>query len=295
MYSKYEIFCAVADSGNFTRTAEQLGYSQSAISQIIKSLEQELGTVLFERLKSGVTLTSDGQNYMPYLRAIAAAENDLKEKQKEMIGLQSSVIRIGTFASVSQPLLPPLIKQFRQTYPSVHFVLQQGHYTDIANWLLEGTIDLGFTNTNSSPNLALQPLFHDQMMAVLPADHRLSSLETVSLHDLISDPFILLDEGDYSLALKAFSNYGLTPNIEYKVYNDNAILAMIRQGLGVSLMYRLALFEEPKDIVIRPISESVERTISLTWRNWDTLPLAAKKFADYIIKHTNEILPTSFL
>ena len=290
MLSRYNIFCHVLDIGSFTHTAELLGYSQSAVSQAVHSLEQELGTTLINRSKTGITLTKDGESYLPYLRGICSAEDALTQKQQEMAGLENTEIRIGTFTSVSRNLLPLLMQQFKQHYPGVHFTLQQGEYTSIRQNVLQGSIDFGFVNAQAVTGLTIQPLYRDEMMAVLPVSHPLAAQSSISLQQLSAEPFILLDEGERSVPLDAFTRLGLSPKIEYKVYDDYSILAMVRQGLGVSIMYRLVLAGFEKNLALRPVDEPLERTIALAWRNWDTLPLAARRFADFILQESPKVL-----
>lgn len=133
MISRYKIFCKVVEAKSFTKVAQQIGYSQSAVSQTIKALEQEMDTILISRGKEGIELTKDGKEYYPYIQAIASAETALQQKQQEMQGLEHSVIRIGTFTSVSRNILPQLMKEFKLKYPNVNFVLKQGEYTSIKN------------------------------------------------------------------------------------------------------------------------------------------------------------------
>ena len=89
---------------SFTRTAEKLGYSQSAVSQAVRALELETETVLIDRRKDGIALTPDGEQYLPYFQQIHQAEQNLKrkEEQERWKGLKNSVVRIGTFTSVSR-------------------------------------------------------------------------------------------------------------------------------------------------------------------------------------------------
>ena len=131
MISRYGIFCKVLELGSFTRAAQCLGYSQSSVSQTIKTMENELGVTLIDRKKDGIGLTPDGEEYFPYIQAVYAAEKALKQKENEMAGLENTTIRIGTFTSVSRTLLPPLMKSFQKEYPMVTFVLRQGEYTGI--------------------------------------------------------------------------------------------------------------------------------------------------------------------
>ena len=282
MISKYGIFCKVIETKSFTRTAEMLGYSQSAVSQTIKTMEAETGTCLINRRKDGIRLTEDGEQYFPYFQQIYRAELALEQKEMEMKGMENSVIRIGTFTSVSRNLLPGLMQEFKKEYPGVQFVLLQGEYTSIAKWVQEGTIDFGFINAEAVPGMEVCVLYRDEMVAVLPENHPLAEKERLTLEDLTKESFILLDEGEYSVPEQAFLRNGLKPKIEYKVYDDYSILAMIRQGLGISVMYRLVLRGMEDGVELRPVEEKIDRPVGLVWRDWETMPFAARKFASFI-------------
>lgn len=290
MISRFGIFCKVIENGSFTKVAEQIGYTQSAVSQTIKSLERELGVVLIDRKKDGIALTTDGQQFYPYIQAVFNAEKDLDQKQKEMSGLEDSTIRIGTFTSVSRNLLPCMMKKFKEQYPNVNFVLQQGEYTSIGKWVQEGSVDFGFVNADavSVSDIQMQMLYKDEMVAVLPKNHSLSVNESISLHQLAKAPFILLDEGDYSVPMNAFHAQNLSPKIEYKVYDDYSILAMVRQGLGVSILYQLVLKGYEEGLEIRPITERPQRRVALAWRSFETMSLASRRFVNFVQEHMVE-------
>lgn len=295
MLSRYDIFNKVIETGGFTRAAEVLGYSQSAVSQTIKALEQELGTTLVNRGKDGISLTPDGEAYLPYIRGICGAQEALAQKQREMLGLENSIIRIGTFTSISRNLLPRLMLEFKKIYPGVHFELLQGEYSSISQWVSEGNVDIGFVNSQMVTGLTAEPLCRDEMMAVLPPSHPLAGQNSVSLSQLAEEPFILLGEGRHSVPLEAFGQQGLVPRIEYKVHDDYSILAMVKQGLGVSMLYNLVLAGLNHGFAVRPIEETLERIIALAWCGWDTLPLAAKRFAEFILKYAPSMLKAEAL
>lgn len=287
MNSKYDIFCKVIEMESFTKAAAYLKYSQSAVSQTVKSLEQECGTILVNRKKDGITLTQDGEQYLPYIQEIANAEASLEQKKQEMLGLKNSTIRIGTFTSVSRNILPGLMKKFKEKYPSVNFVLLQGEYTSIEKWIKDGSIEFGFVNADAVSDIELAVLYQDEMMAVLPLSHPLASKEQIALSDLAKEPFILLDEGEYSLPMEAFAKAGLKPDIEYKVYDDYSILAMVRKGLGVSMMYRMVVEGFETGLHIKPIMEKAERKVAIGWRNWETMPLSARRFIEFLQKQND--------
>lgn len=285
MISRYEIFCKVIETGSFTRAAEELGYTQSSVSQTVKNLENELGAILIERKKDGIALTSDGKNFYPYIDSIAAAERALDEKRRELNGLTNSVITIGTFTGVSRTVLPSLMKSFQDIYPTVSFVLQQGEYTGISEWIQSGRVDFGFINQSAAKGIKTNPLYEEQMLAVAPQNHPFAARESVSLSEIAEEPFILLDEGEHSVPLTAFAQNDLNPNISYKVTDDYTILAMVRQRLGVSMIYERVLQGYEQGLTIKRIDEQPKRVIALAYKNRDVLPLAAAKFVDFIIKN----------
>lgn len=290
MISRYGIFCEVIETGNFTKAGQNLGYSQSAVSQSIKSMEKEANMILIDRKKDGITLTKDGEQLFPYISAIYNAEKSFQQKQARMQALDKSVIHLGTFTSVSRNILPQLMKLFKEQYPKTRFILRQGEYTNIEQWLKDGSIDIGFVNADIENGLVNNIIYRDEMMAVFPDNHPLACEQQVTLEQLSKEPFILLDEGDYSLPLSSFSAQNLQPRIEYKVYDDYSILAMVKQGLGISMMYNLVLKGQKEDIKIVRIKEKPVRNIALAWINYDTLPLASQKFADFVLRNIDEIL-----
>ena len=286
MISRYGIFCRVVEQGSFTRAAEELGYSQSAVSQNVRALEQETGVTLLSRRKDGVQLTQDGQEFYPYIQSIFQAEQALERKRQETMGLQNSLIRIGTFTSVSRNLLPPMMKRFKEKYPDVRFVLRQGEYTSIPQWIRQGEIDFGFVNQDAVAGMETRLLYEDHMLAVLPQGHRLEEKSSLTLRDISTEPLLLLDEGEHSVLLDAFHSAGLTPNLAYEVYDDYSILSMVRQGLGISVLYEKVVAGFEQGLSLRPIQESPRRRVALSWLSWDTMPYAARRFAEFLMENS---------
>lgn len=285
MNSKYQIFMKVIELGSFTKAAAELNYSQSAVSQAVKALEEELGTSLLSRIRHQPALTRDGEAYLPYIQSIASGEAALERKRKEMAGLQGGEIRLGAFTSVGRNLLPSLIKGFHEQYPDVSFEILQGEYDSIRAWLENGQVDLGFINLSMAGQLESQAIYQDEMVAVLPPESPLAAKETVSLSDLATEPFIELDEGSHSVAVDAFHERGLEPRHLAKVYDDYTILSMVRQGIGCSIMYAFVLQGLGDGLAVRPIKEHLRRTIALAWNHTDTLALAPRCFLSYLLEH----------
>lgn len=282
--NSYYAFIKAVETGSFTKAAKELGYTQSAISQMVHSLEEELSTILILRSRKGITLTPDGEEFLPYIKNICNSHRELIEKLQEVEGLQSGLIRIGTFSSVACHWLPGLIKDFNEQYPAVHFELHQGNYTDISNWIKEGSVDFGFVNPKAVSNLTTTTLQEDEMLAVLPVDHPLAAHSKVSLKELTNGPYILLDEGEISEPLTIFKQNNFEPNIQYRVHDAYWIMSMIEQGLGISILPKLVLNRCPYTIVTKAISPAIVRTISLAYKDKRVLPIASRYFIDFIIE-----------
>ena len=99
--NRYQAFMKIIETGSFTKAAEELGYTQSAISQMVRALEEELSTILFLRSRKGIALTPDAEEFLPYIKGVHNSLRELEEKHREMQGLQKGIIRIGTFSSIS--------------------------------------------------------------------------------------------------------------------------------------------------------------------------------------------------
>lgn len=253
---------------------------------MIRTLEEELSTMLFLRSRKGITLTPDAEEFLPYIKAIHNSHRELEEKRREMQGLQKGIIRIGTFSSVSSNWLPDLIRDFKTRYPSVCFELHQGEYTSIAQLIKEGSVDFGFVNPDAQAVSELKtiPLQQDEMLVVVPTNHPLTHKKKILLQDLVNESFILLDEGQLSVPLEFFKRENLHPNIQYRVHDDYTIMSMIESGLGISILPKLIISRSPYHIATLELSPPIVRTISLAFKNKKVLPIASRYFMDFIVE-----------
>ncbi len=290
--SKYMAFVAAVEYGSFTKAAEILNYTQSAISRMINDLETEWKISLLERNKSGVKLTSDGLKLFPYAKDVCDKYRDLQMQVDELNGLQSGIIRIGTFSSVATHWLPNIIKAFQKDYPNIDYELLLGDYTEIESWILEGRVDCGFLRLPTHPELETIFLEQDRLLAVLPENHYLTNKEKVSVADLCNEPFMLLEKGAKAEISEIFEKSGLTPKTHFTTWDDYAVMSMIESGLGISILPELILKRIPYKIVAKELDIPAYRNIGLAMRDKKTASLAVKKFVEYVIqdkKCINEI------
>lgn len=279
---KYEALKRVVDRGQLTKAAAALGYTQSALSQMITSLEAEIGLKLISRTRGGCRLTPEGEVMMPVIERAINADRAVREKAAEISGLETGVVRIGTIASISAHWLPPLIREFEAKHPGVRFVIHQGDYALIPQWIQEGLVDFGFASPAGVSGLAMRPLKDGAMSAVLPTGHKLAALDVVPLTALAEEPFILLEEGGYYEPLEAFAQCGCKPNVKYTIHDDYSIMAMVSEGLGVTVLSDLIMTRAPYNLVTRPTDPPIKRQMALACKDERCLPIAAKRFMDLI-------------
>ena len=118
----------------------------------------------------------------------------------------------------------------------------------------------------------------------------LAGKKALRMSDLTHDPFILFDEGkDYNTVMEAFREKGLKPMIEYEIYDDYSILGMIRRGFGISIQVGRIVKGFEEGLAVRRIEDAPVRSVSLMWRNRETMPLAARAFMDHIISNIGKL------
>ena len=287
--NRYIALQKIIELGGFTKAADALGYTQSSISQMIASLENELGIKLLTRSRHGVKLTIEGTELFPFIERSIYQYRSMKEKANEIKGIETGVIRVGTVSSVTCHWMPQLINGFKEEYPNVQFLFHQGDYTLIPKWIASGQIDFGFINPLADTNLKTKTVKSDEMLAVLPKNYPLAKKKSIQLQDIATEPYILLEEGHYSEPMAAFEAAGIQPNIQYTIHDDYAIMMMVEAGLGVSILAELILRRTNYDIVCLPIDPPITRTLAVGYKDKDSLPIASKYFIDYLLEHKDEL------
>ena len=279
---KYMAFIKTVEYGSFTKAAEILNYSQSGISRMINDLEKEWKITLLERNRTGVKLTSDGSRLLPYAKSLCEEYQKLQIQVDDLHGVQSGIIRIGTFSSVATHWLPNIIKAFQKDYPGIDYELLLGDYTEIEEWIAEGRVDCGFLRLPTRPEFETIYLEQDNLLAILPENHPLAKCDKVPLADLCHEPFMLLEKGAKAEISEVFERNHLTPQVHFTTWDDYAIMSMVESGLGISILPQLILKRIPYHIVAKELDVPAYRHIALALRERKTASLAVKKFLEYL-------------
>ncbi len=289
--SKYEAFLKTVELRSLTKAAEALGYTQSGMTYILNALEDECGLKLLRRDRSGVQLTSDGQELMPYIEALCDSWRLVGEKRDALKGMESGRLRIGTFTSVSTHWLPEIIHAFRQSYPHITFELLHGDYAQIQEWLIQGRVDLGFTQLPVREGLSALHLKTDPLLAVLPEGHPLAERESIPLDALLPEPFIMYAENTPGGIREMLSSRPVRPNTQFMVEDDHAIIAMVEGGLGVSVLSDLVLRRTSFRVVKRPLDPPMAREIALAYPERRAASVSSRRFVEYVRDWKERTIP----
>lgn len=276
--NQYLALLRVLECNSFSDAARVMGYTQSAVSQMIKALEEELGVTLLLRSRTGVTLTREGELLLPYIRDVANAHRMLSEQAANFHGLQSGTIRIGTFTSVSSRLLPPVMKAFKEAHPNLRFELHQGVYSEIEEWVRAGVVDFGFTDASRVTPFVCEPVFRDTMLVVLPEGHPLGENIFVQVGQLKQEPFILLDEGRGGGIVHDMVAAHPEIDVQYHVADDYSILTMVENRLGIAILPELVLKNTNHRVIARQLQPQLRRTLGVIYPKREGLSTAARAF-----------------
>lgn len=280
--SKYEILLKAVETGSLTKTAEYFNYTQSAISQGVKSLEEELRVELLSRKNRTISLTKDGEYLLPIIREIVVGERHLLDKTSEIQNLQRGIIRIGAFTSMSCHWLPKYLSTFRDRYPNLRFEMKQGDYEQLSQWLREGTVDMLIMMKSTTNEFDFIKLFEDSMCVILPEGHRLAKRKVIGAKELKGEHFIL-PESDYREILKKmFKENQMNPRADFLVKEDYTIMAMVENGLGIGVLPELVLQRCPWKIKAVAFRKDVRRELGILTRKGEHVSWAVKKFIEFI-------------
>jgi DNA-binding transcriptional LysR family regulator len=262
--TQLQIFSTVAELRGFTSAAARLGISQSAVSHAVRALEQELGVELLRRHQAQVELSDIGVQLLQRARAMLGLAEAMRQESAAARGLKQGTLRIGSFGpTASMRLLPAILQRFRQAYPGIEVLIDEGPDRQVLQWLLEHRVDLGFVVLPES-RCDCVPLFEDQLVAVLPAEHELTRQESVSLEQLCGHPFVLTEAGSAELVGNLFLAARLRPDIRYRCSQLISTLDIVARGEALTIVAELSVPDGANGrYCVRPLHPAVPRRVGL--------------------------------
>ncbi len=264
-FSQLEVLAAVAQTGSFTVAAEQIGLTQSAASHALANLEAELGVTLLERGRGGVALTEIGSRVLAHANEILTCAESIRQESAAARGLAVGKLRIGSFPSISGRLLTGIIHDFKQCHPGIELVLFEGIESEVADWIRSGAVDTGFI-TLPVDGLSTTLIAQDEFRLVVPAHHPLSQQPAVQMEQIADAPFILSKAGCEVLIRGVFQSAHMPMRSQFEASDIGTILAMVQEGLGVSLVPELNLPESLDGVRALPLNPPAYRQLALGLR-----------------------------
>jgi DNA-binding transcriptional LysR family regulator len=234
-----EVFLKVVETKSFTKAGEQIGLSQSAVSQAVASLESELNVKLLNRSRNGITLTKVGERITGLIRELIAIKTKIINEATGITELESGTIRIGSISGMSAKLLPGMISSFKKRFPGVEVVLYEGNVEEIKNWLKLSVVDVVVV-TEEKREFEFIPLLQDKMVVFVPENHPMSHQSSIQVKDIAGDPFIMPKECNHVIR-SIFKEQGLSPNVQFEVSDIATIIAMVQEGVGNTILPELSI------------------------------------------------------
>jgi DNA-binding transcriptional LysR family regulator len=263
--SQLRILVAVADYENFTEAALHLEISQSAVSHAIAALENQLGVVLLSRGRYGAHLTPVGRQIVEHARQIVQQADQIIRLAELSRGLQGGQVRIASFRSVATHILPAVIATFHQRFPAIAVSLtEHDDYPQVEQALRAGRAEVGFTFMPASDDLEAWEVLQDEFVVLLPPTDR-PELTAVTWEDL-AQLSLIMPPVKYLMMRPVYEHtqkYGCDLKVSYEVETDAAIVNLVAQGLGATILPRLAAEPIPTGVQVLSLPVPLVRIIGV--------------------------------
>ncbi|MGY4796101.1 LysR family transcriptional regulator [Lysinibacillus sp. FSL K6-0057] len=282
-------FIAVSEQMNFSKAAERLHISQPSLSNAIKKLEQEIGSPLLERNTRNLQLTEAGELLFERAKVIVKNMEVLKIEMDEVIVHGTKDITIGGMESIKH-WLPKVIANYKKDYPQmkIHLVDILGSKR-VKKSLKSYKTHVIITNQlMDDPELEVQTLYEERLVAVLPLHHPLAQKEVLTISDICEEPFIISTEGFQTRRdiLTSFEQAGKNINIQFEIERFETAVSLVREHLGVTILPENYLQGPTAKTIVKKEIEGVNlsRNVYLVYLKNRHLPLAIRQLLKDILQ-----------
>ncbi|WP_314916056.1 LysR family transcriptional regulator [Pseudomonas helleri] len=273
------VFVEVVRQGGFSQAAEVVSLTQSSVSKAVRTLEDELGTPLLNRIGHKSELTAAGEIAFRRALVLLAERNDLIAEINDLRDLKGGTLRIGLPPVGCGVLFAQMFATYRSRYPRVNIELMEHGSKKLRECLEAGEVDLAALLIPIDETFAYQQVRNEPLVAVLPGAHSLSRRKRINFSDLADSPFILFEEGFAlnALIMAACDRRGIVPRVTARSGQIDFIADLVAAGLGVAFLPRmLAQKHKHAGIALVPLEEpDTDWNIALAWRAGAHLPPAA--------------------
>lgn len=286
-WQQLEYFQALAKHQNFTKAADELALTQSALSRSIAKLEEELGVPLFDRKVRGVTLNQYGEILLPYVNRVIQEINQAKQEIRDLDNPYQGTISLAFIHTLGSSFVPDLISVFREKYPGIQFQLTQDSTRKIMNLLEAGEIDLGLC----SPNEQMKNKYIESVVAIdeplyliVPKQHRFAERTKIELEEVAYEPFVSYkhESGIREVIEKLCQEAGFKPNVTFEGVGDETIAGFVAANFGVALIPYIPGLDMEKISILTVTKPVCKRVIQMVWRNDRYMSPAVVQFKRFL-------------
>lgn len=281
---RLEYFCQLAELGNFTRTAQQIGIAQPALSIAIQKLEQEVGLKLINRADKNSLLTAEGKVLYKLASKLLSQAKQVELEIEELKELEGGTIRFGVSAMMGSYYFPNVLSKFKQQYPKIKIHLVDQGTAALENMLLNGELDLALIRGDlENPQLRYTELINEEVVAGMVNSHSLATQQTLSLAQFCQQPLVLFHAG-YFLR-EVVSQFAKKQQLKLDIRMETNLIelqkSLVRNEVGITTCLSRILQHESQMTAI-PFEPKIEFKLSLAWKKNHYLSKASKVFMAYL-------------
>ena len=289
-------FQAVAKHRSYVRAAEELHFSQPAVSAQIRHLEESLGIKLFDQIGRKTHLTQAGEELYLYSQKIFSVIDETMDVMEALRSPYYGRLSVGADTTVGSYVIPGLLGKFRQIYPQVEILLQVLNRASLVEAILNNRVELAVMGSvpDDAP-VEIEPFAFNPLVLVAAPTHRLAGLKNVSIEELGREHFLLREQGSGTRAAleKALEDAGLPLQVSMQVGNNSAIKQGVAAGLGIALISHVAIdmeLETNRLVILDVEGFPIIRQWRLVHVKDKYLSATARAFKSFLLQHADRRL-----
>lgn len=261
---KLEIIMTAVDLGSYSKASQVVGYTQSGLTHLVRSLEDEIGFQVIARNHQGISLTKQGEELMPAIREYLRANTNLQNKIQAIKKVEGESIRIAAYASIAMHWLPEILYRFRRICPNVNVDLRMiDNALEPYELLKDGETDVIFASRQSYGSCQWIPLYREKMYAILPKAFTVDNTKSFPLEKMEGLDF-LMPYGRFDIDVHATFDKVKVKVKEKSLYvDDETVIRMVGKGFGVSMMSELMIRGRTDDVLCIPVEPETFRELGM--------------------------------
>jgi molybdate transport repressor ModE-like protein len=274
--AQIRVLTEIAQTGSFSAAAQSIGMTQSGASHAIKKLEEALGVKLLMRMRDRVVPTEIGLSVLADAREVILAIERIRQTCAAGTGVHTGRVRIGSVVSAASRVLPRRLAEYRRRYPDVAVTLMEGTDQEVCEWVERAVVDIGLTAETSAGTEGIV-VAEDAFRLVVAQGHALARKKSIDLAEVAKEPFLMSGSGCEPAIRRIFARARIDPIVAGHVRDTGALIKMVGEGLGITLMPELSLPEREQSISVVDIHPAARRQVlALTRKNQELMPAVGK-------------------